>query len=74
MQTERNSGKRPGETGIIHPPPDAASLVRMFGTGEVQPVEIAREGVDSLNDVIEPYKLDMKVVQVLELVENALVY
>ena len=30
--------------------------------------------VDGLNDVIKHYKLDMKVVQVLELVENALVY
>jgi Fe-S oxidoreductase len=30
--------------------------------------------IDGLNDVIKHYKLDMKVVQVLELVENALVY
>ncbi len=43
-------------------------------TGAKLVCTICHNCVDGLNDVIKHYKLDMRVVQVLELVENALIY
>jgi len=47
---------------------------QLEATGAKLVCTICHNCVDGLNDVIKHYKLDMRVVQVLELVENALVY
>jgi Fe-S oxidoreductase len=46
---------------------------QLLATGAKQVCTICHNCVDGLTDVIKHYKLDMKVVQVLELVSNALV-
>ena len=43
-------------------------------TGAKLVCTICHNCIDGLNDVIRHYKLDMKVVQVLDLVSNALVF
>ena len=46
---------------------------QMIATGATQVCTICHNCVDGLTDLIKHYKLDIKVVQVLELVDNALV-
>ena len=46
---------------------------QLKATGAKQVCTICHNCVDGLNDVVKHYKLDMKVVQILELVERALV-
>jgi len=52
----------------------AVKARQLEATGAKLVCTICHNCVDGLNDVIKHYKLDMRVVQVLELVENALIY
>jgi Fe-S oxidoreductase len=46
---------------------------QLKATGAKYVCTICHNCIDGLNDVIKHYKLDMKVVQIIELVANALV-